>query len=781
VRKSIIFKEEISNARSVMDAPVRKKPEFHLRVVQEISELINRCHILENILEGVVQKIKSSLHFDVVSIYLYDPNKDVLVLRACQGLKWNTSNPITMKPDEGLTGFVFQTRRSLSVLPASKHPRYRFFPESGEQEYESYIGVPILLENKCLGVLVGQYQATITSHEAEEILFEIIASRLASVLVVGERLERLRRSDAGSGNLTAKQGKGLSGGYATGEVFLLKRFLDGVDFDSLTVLSPVEEGKRFNKAVEATDQDLVNLIGTLESDGALSREEVAIFRSQRSILKDPMFQGPVLKRIRDQKMVAEKAVSEGVESLVKSFEALGEYFQERKHDLRDLEERMIRCLLGARKEEIDENSFPPVGCILAGFDISASFLASLPKNHIKALVSEVGGVTSHMAIIARSLGIPAITGIKNIYEYLKDGDDVLVDGKAGFLFIHPDASLTNEYRKYEDKLEKVKRYIVQGSNESHISCIMARVSANIGLPSDVEKARDAGIQDVGLFRTEFSFMRKNSWPSIAEQYEIYKEVSNQFSGYVTIRTLDIGADKTLPYFTMAKEENPLMGLRSIRFSMEYLEYFKDQIQAVLQVAKEGKKLRILLPMVTHYWEVKTARDIMFHLAFEMGLTPDQVPKLGLMVEVPGVLYQLDDYKEMVDFFSVGTNDLIQYLLAVDRGSALVGHLYSESHPTVVRFLYEFLQKANGLGKPLSICGEMAATPVGILILLALGYRDFSVVPSKMHLIRFLCNRLSEAELERIRLRILKEPQTKELKYLLQDELNKLDPVLLEVE
>ena len=286
---------------------------------------------------------------------------------------------------------------------------------------------------------------------------------------------------------------------------------------------------------------------------------------------------------------------------------------------------------------------------------------------------------------------------------------------------------------------------------------------------------------MGLFRTEFSFAQFEKWPRVREQVSLYKALAMEFDGAVTVRTLDVGSDKLLPYFDFPKEENPLLGLRAIRFSMEYLELFKDQIKAILLAMKKGHRFRILLPMITNLWEVETAREVIEQLSKEIGVSSADLPPLGIMMEVPAILYQLDDYKEMIDFISIGTNDLIQYMLAVDRNSNMVGHLYSGFHPAVLRVLSDIEHKTRKLGIEVSVCGELAGTPAGALSLLSLGYKRLSLSPSHVPAIRYLCNRLDNGILESVRSRTLSITKKSDIERHLIEALESIDPALIEIE
>ncbi len=757
------------------------RADFHLKIVQEISDLVNQSTGLNTILKNIVMKVGDSLHFDVVSVYLLDKQKQELVLRSTRGLHVDPEHPITLKPEEGLTGHVYETRRALVAMPASHHPRYRYFPEIGEEEYESYIGVPILLQNQCLGVLVGQTKERRLINPAEETLFQIIASRLAGLLEVADRLERLKTPSIVKHETKTYQGKGVSGGFAVGTVYLFHGLFGRIQAEELKPSSdPDKEIQKLLSAIQSVEKDLQNVIQMLETEGVLSENEINIFHAHLLILRDSTFQNTMIKKILEDDLAAEVAVVEGIESIAEQFENLNDrYLRERAQDFRDIGERILHYLLQSRGESRVTPS-PREGSILVAYDVGPSFVSILYKNKVAAIVTEKGGETSHVVILAKSMGIPAVVGIENISTLLKSGERLMVDGKTGFIFSNPDESLISEYENTYRKIVGLREVVEKELNLTDDSGIKINLTANIGFPIDVEMAKRYKLKNVGLFRTEFAFTQYEKWPGVQEQLGIYEEVAGNFDGYITIRTLDIGADKLLPYFDFPKEENPLLGLRAIRFSMEYLNLFQDQIKAILIGVKKGRRFRVLLPMVSNVWEVETAREILEQLGEEIGIANSDLPPLGIMMEVPAILYQLDHYGELIDFISIGTNDLIQYLLAVDRNSNVVGHLYSGFHPAVLRMLNEIFLRTGSLNKEVSICGEFAGTPSGALASIAIGYRRLSVSPSQSPVISYICRRINEGFLKDIRKVILSERKETEIRGYMIEALESIDPALIDM-
>ncbi len=757
-----------------------EKEHFHLKVVHEISDIINKSVGLNTVLGRVARKIASSLHYDVVSIYVWDRQQRVLRLMANRGLRVGSKDGISLRSDEGLTGLVHKTKVPLVVMPASTHPNYRYFPEIGEDEYESYIGVPIMLHDVSVGVLVGQNKAPVQITPAEQTLFQIVALRLAGVLEVANTLDRLKPPSAVKHETRTYQGKGVSEGVAIGKAVTFRGLFRRVPKTEKHPRSPRTEKKRLRNAIKNVSGDIRSIIEKMDSDGRLSQKELDIFRAHLMIVESSDIEKGTLELINEKKISAEAAVIEFLESQALRFEAISDpYMRERSHDFRDIGERILQDLSGAVSANIPyESDGSPV--VLVAREIGVSFVSTM-QGGVAGIVLEKVGETSHVVIIAKSLGIPVVVDVENILNHVHSGEEIIVDGRSGFIFTNPDQVLKDEYLGMREKTTELRRFMEAEAVKSANSGLSVDITANIGIPADIEMARRYKIKNVGLFRTEFALTQFKKWPTVRSQIKVYKQVAAGFPGQVTIRTLDVGSDKELSYLDMPAEENPLLGLRSIRYSMEYLNLFRDQLKSILLATKKGANFRILLPLVSNVWEVETAAQIISELSAEVSLHRNDIPKLGIMMEVPALVYQLEDYSDHIDFISVGTNDLIQYLLAVDRNSTAVGHLYSSFHPAVVRMLDFTREKVEASGKELSICGEMAGAPSGALLILALGYRHLSVAPMRYPCIKFLSDRISESALAEIRSDILALAKESEIERYVKDVLNSVSPLLLEME
>ncbi|MFP4475423.1 MAG: phosphoenolpyruvate--protein phosphotransferase [Desulfatibacillaceae bacterium] len=761
------------------------RPDFHLKVLEDIGDLVNQERGLNSILRGVVRRVAESLILDVVSVYLHDPENHELVMRATHGLDVDPANPVRMPENEGLTGLAFSQRRTVKANPASGHEAFKFFPDIGEERYESYIGVPIMLRGRCLGVLVCQGDKRRVIHPAEQTLLHIVASRLAGLLEVADRLDRLQKPETGQPgrDRTGKRtlhGKGVSSGFAVGRVLLFQGLFQQISLDGFSSAGVRRELRRLGTAFKKAENELKAFIKRLEREKLLTRSETAIFQAHLYIVKDPSFRRTIERVVERDNAAAEVAVVKGVERIISQFEQHGSpMLQDRAADIREIGERLLAGLLN--KDQPGDPEVTSAGAVLVAHDIGPAYLAKLGAEHPAALITESGGETSHAAILAKSLGIPAVVGVENAVHMLASGREVLVDGKTGFIFLDPEQGLITEYKESLEKQAELNKVIERETEDVIAETPHFRVTANVGFPSDVAMAREMSIRDVGLYRTEFTFMRFSKWPTVDQQVEVYTEVAKNFEGYVTVRTLDIGADKMLPYFHFPKEDNPLLGLRSIRFSMEYLSFFRDQVDAILRSCLQGYRYRILLPMVSYMWEVETAAEILDERCMRLGVRAPHRPQLGIMVEVPALLYQIEDYKELIDFVSVGSNDLIQYMLAVDRNSNVVGYLYSGFHPGVIRMFRGLVRSVRNMDKSLSVCGEIAATPAGALALAGLGCDNFSVTPNRAPVLRYLAKKVSREMLEEVGRELPELTHEKDVRRYLAEKIEAIDPILNEAE
>lgn len=746
----------------------RERADLHLMLVRDIGALIDRSRDFDTALRDAVACLAEALAFEVVSIYLWDAASRSLALRASHGLRIQEGADFRLAPGEGLTGFVFETRQALIAMPASSHPRFRALEGSGELDYESYLGVPIALGTRPLGVLVAQTRTGRPITAAERTLFEIVSARLGGLIEMAAHRSR----DERNGNPRVLQGRGVAAGLALGPALRI----DGPRTAG-SRLSGVDEVQRLQAARRALEDHLHSLIERFERDGRLNDRELDILRFHQALLADAGLKGNLLRRI-ESGAGAEDAVRAVFDEQAARLRAAPiALLAARGDDLADLRDRLIERLPSTSVSPAF--TAVPKGSVVVAEDVGPLLFAALVDADIGGLVTAHGGAASHTAILAQSLGIPAVAGVAEALSVIEDGDPMLVDGRTGLVFHRPDPGVIADFQAQQRHSDELRARLDLPDGDLADQGIPLRLAANVGFPADVDAARRYGLQAAGLARSEFFFLTRQSRPSILEQTAYYSKLAVDFPEGVTIRTLDIGGDKRLPYVDFPVEDNPMLGLRGIRYTMEHLDLLAEQIAAIVGTHCCDHHVRILLPMVSHLWELVTARELLTAAGNERGLAADQLPPLGVMLEAPAMLWQLDEIAAHADFVTVGTNDLAQYLLAVDRGSSVVGHLYTPLHPAVLRALADARRQALRLRLPITVCGELAGRPGGALALAALGYRELSVAPARAPLITHLARHVPATALTEIADAVLAAGDAREVEESLRAALGRFAPLLRE--
>jgi phosphotransferase system enzyme I (PtsP) len=653
------------------------------------------------------------------------------VLMASEGLKAESVGRVSLQTGEGLVGLVAKHAEPINLSDASKHPSFFYLQDTGEEEFNSFLGVPIIHHRAVLGVLVVQQRERRRFDEGEEAFLITLSAQLSAVIALAEATGAIEGLSP-SGQKTADTvfpGVSGSSGVAMGKAVVVFPHADLNQIPQRPAKDIEHDVSFFKTCLEAVRKDINELYDKLA--GQIPEEERQLFNVYARMLDDNALGNEVVARIREG-IWAQGALAYVANEHVRSFEAMSDaYLRERAVDIKDLCSRVLFYLQAREPVEIEYQD----DTILVSEELTPSMLAEAPKEKLKGLISVKGSGNSHVAILARTMGIPTVMGAVNLPYSQLEGRSLVVDGYRGEVITSPSAELRARYQevlKEQDRLvaglEVIKDEPCETTDGHRV-----KLWVNTGLMSDVMQSLDLGAEGIGLFRTEVPFLLSERFPSEQEQYQIYREQLQAFAPkLVTMRTLDVGGDKALSYFPI-EEANPFLGWRGIRVTLDHPEIFMAQIRAMLRASEGLNNLQIMLPMISNVSEVEKAQELIKKAHRELtqeGVKVDY-PAVGVMIELPAAVYQTAELARRVDFVSVGSNDLTQYLLAVDRNNPRVANLYSAFHPAVISALKQVVSLAKQEGKPVSICGEMAGDPGAALLLIAMGFEVLSMNASTL--------------------------------------------------
>jgi phosphotransferase system, enzyme I, PtsP len=756
----------------------RNRNRDHLNLLCDIGELANLIigsTDIQGFLQQTVEMVAHHLNANVGSIYLYDDTTLDLVLQATVGLNPSAVGRVRMKSGEGLVGKIFESLKPICEAHASSHPNFKYFEEADEDPFESFLAVPIHRGNEKIGVLVVQHEHPDYFDEIDVMAMRAIASQLTGAienarLMIDQNHKTIpSRGDDLLERLRFIKGKTASGGFAHAPVVVLK-----ADGESLLSHRPdsefVSTPQGFLKAVEATKQQLTDLQDRLAQ--RLPESASLIFEAHFMILKDARFVDAMLTKIEQGISVPEAVREVAGHYMVLFSSASSAYLKEKAQDIEDLARRLLNNLYKETSKETDHAE----GRIVIARQLLPSDLLKLASEDVKGIVLVSGGVTSHVAIIARSLKIPMVIAERSDLLELPDGTPMLLDADIGSIHTRPSETIIQrfEIRNQTQKAEKKATRPILAQTRT-LDGESVKLLANINLLSEIKLAKDLNVEGIGLYRTEFPFLVRSNLPSEEEQYLVYKRLCDEMGGReVTIRTLDIGGEKLLPYIEGIKEANPELGLRSIRFSLYHREVFLQQLRAILRAgAGVGVgKLKIVFPMISAIDEFRQARYAVEEAMVDLTrkkLPFYPAPALGAMIELPAVMDIIHELAKEADFFSIGTNDLIQYMLAVDRTNERVAAYYQPYHPSVLRSLHRIIQGAVQAGIDVTVCGEMGHEPEFIPFFIGVGLRTFSVDPHYLRSVQETIVDLSVSDASEYARALLAESTLEEIQKLLKSQ------------
>lgn len=558
------------------------------------------------------------------------------------------------------------------------------------------------------------------------------------------------------------KGVAASAGIAIGKALVVEK--KAIIIESKKIDNVENEKERFSKAVEAAKEQ-VNKIKNL-TEKKLGKDKSAIFDAHLMMLEDPELIDAVKMQIENEKVNAEYSLKTTVDMFIGIFEQMdNEYMRERAADIKDIGGRILNILLGINDTSLSEIYEK---CIVVAKDLTPSDTAQMDSEMVQGFVTDVGGRTSHSAIMARTLEIPAVVGTQNGTENIKNDDFIIVDGDNGLVIINPEKEVIDEYNKKINEIAKHKSelLIFKDVESKTMDGRVVELAANIGSPKDITGALKNGAEGVGLFRTEFLYMDRDSMPTEEEQFNAYREVLEGMEGRpVIIRTLDIGGDKKLSYLPIGDEMNPFLGYRAIRICLDRKDIFKTQLRALYRASVYGK-LKIMFPMISGLQEILSAKEVIEEIKEELrkeGKAFSNDVQVGIMIEIPSAAVISDILAKHVDFFSIGTNDLVQYSLAVDRMNEKISHMYDPFNPAVLRLIKMVIDNGHREGKMVGMCGEMAGDPAAIPVLLGLGLDEFSMSAVSILNARKLVRELDYKKAEEIGTTVLTLSTSKEIK------------------
>ncbi|MFT4654603.1 MAG: phosphotransferase system enzyme I (PtsP) [Kangiellaceae bacterium] len=748
-----------------------------LTVLKQIIQEVGQIPDLQPALMRLVEMVQESMRVDSCSIYLTDYHRQELRLVATVGLNPEAVGKVKIGFYEGLIGLVGDREEPINIENARQHPKYKHFPEVKEDEFHAFIGTPIIYQRKVLGVISMQQESIRRFSEDEEAFLITLAAQIALEIVKAETLGTLNLENKVIAN-ESRVVNGIPGspGLVLGQAIAYNAKHDLKQWVAKKTSDPKGQIDLYRSAVEKTRIEVDRLSDQIKDN--IPEDVSAIFQLYHQLL-DANSLGREVEVSIHKGWDAASSLKFVVENYAARFERMSDpYMRERAVDIMDLSNRILTNIVGDNDQQLllDKDKPEHSQYILVATEVSAPMLAEFPKHLLAGIISIKGSNNSHAAILARAMGVPAVMGLHTVSLNILDNQELFLDGYSGEVVLNLSDKNRADYKLLIEQEEVLQSKIASEADNPSITQDGIRVSllVNTGLSANVEMEQFLQGDGVGLYRTEIPFMMRERFPSEQEQYELYHSLlSAHPSKEITMRTLDVGGDKPLSYFPIV-EDNPFLGWRGIRLTLDHPDIFLVQVRAMLRASIGLSNLHILLPMISSINEVVESKRLIKQAflevkqdAYNQGKLLSK-PTVGVMLEVPAVIFQLEQLAKHVDFFSVGTNDLTQYLLAVDRNNARVSSLYSSYHPSVLNALKQIIIESNKANIPVTVCGELAGEPAGAVILLAMGYRKLSMNAHSLRKINWVLRNTNVSRMQGLLNTILRQDTQQDVISLIND-------------
>lgn len=757
-----------------------------LQALQDTSEAISQAPDIQSAMNIITQRLTQEIKADACSIFLIDEETQNFNLISSTRYFSFHEGQYQIPRGEGLISRVAHRGEVLNLEDSQKEPlNIEFIRDDAtpalnsqqtaheEEIYHGFLAAPMTHQGQLLGIAVAE-KLTRERFSEESVSFLItlltqLAESIAHALATGKAISSLQKNTYHTPLKTFwLSGTPASHGIGIGDAVATYPQADLNAIPEKNSENTAQDLEDFMNAINTVSLSIDAMGKTLEN--SLSREDQLLFNAYKQILQGHSFKGEITKRIQAG-MWVQSALKQVVNQMARHFEAMeDEYLKERASDIKDIGRRVLAQL------QSQNYAIPhyPASTILMGSEITASMLAEVPTSKLRGIISGQGSSNSHVAILARALNIPAIMGVKHLPINSMHEKAVILDGYTGRIYLEPSQNLKRSYERLAEE-ERVMQASLKNLSELPAETLdghKINLYANIGLIADIDPAIQVGAMGVGLYRTEIPFMVLERFPSEEEQRVLYRQVLQAFSDHtVTMRSLDAGGDKILPYFHI-QESNPYLGWRGIRMLLDHPEIFLIQTRAMLRASIGLNNLQILLPMISKLSEIKEAKALI-RRAYEELKRENldlEMPKIGAMIEVPSAIFQLDKILQYVDFISVGSNDLTQYLLAVDRNNSRVERFYNPLHPSVIQAIWQIAKLTKQHRKPLSLCGELASDPLATILLIGMGFDSLSMNASALPKIKWIIRTVNFEDCQKVLEKTLKLDRSIAIKKLLQESL-----------